>query len=80
MNFSTAIVLIVVVVMAARVLQARYEARGTAPSLASDPDARRLRDEVNRLKDRIAVLERLATDENNAARLDREIEKLRDNR
>ncbi|OYY66826.1 hypothetical protein [Sphingomonas sp. 28-62-11] len=70
----------VVVVMGARVLRARYEATGSTPSLASDPDARRLRDEVNRLKERIAVLERLATDEDNSARLDREIEKLRDNR
>lgn len=78
MSFSTAIVLIVVVVMGARVLRARYEAQGANPSLANDPDARRLRDEVNRLKERIAVLERLATDEDNSARLDREIEKLRD--
>lgn len=78
MSFSTAIVLIVVVVMGARVLRARYEALGANPSLANDPDARRLRDEVNRLKERIAVLERLATDEDNSARLDREIEKLRD--
>lgn len=78
MSFSTAIVLIVVVVIGARVLRARYEAQWANPSLANDPDARRLRDEVNRLKERIAVLERLATDEDNSARLDREIEKLRD--
>jgi hypothetical protein len=80
MSFWTAVVMIVFLVMGARVLRARYEAQQATPTLARDPDARRLRDEVAQLKDRIAVLERLATDENNAARLDREIEKLRDNR
>ena len=39
----------------------------------------RLRDELRAMKDRLAVLERLATDNNDSgARLDREIEKLRD--
>ena len=42
-------------------------------------EAARLRDEVRTLKERIAVLERLATDDNsNSVRLDREIERLRD--
>lgn len=46
---------------------------------ADDGEAQRLRDEVRTLKDRIAVLERLATeDDSSASRLDREIEKLRD--
>ncbi|OYY72314.1 hypothetical protein [Sphingomonas sp. 28-63-12] len=80
MSFWTAAVLITIIVMGTRVMRARYEAQGASPSLATDPDARRLRDEVQALKERIAVLERLATDDNNAARLDREIEKLRDNR
>lgn len=40
---------------------------------------RLLRDELHGLKERIQVLERLATDdESDASRLDREIEKLRD--
>ncbi len=43
----------------------------------SDPDADRMRGEIATLKERIAVLERLATDTNSAALLDREIEKLR---
>lgn len=42
-----------------------------------DPDAERMREEIRTLKDRIAVLERIATDTNSAASLDREIEKLR---
>ncbi len=42
-----------------------------------DPDVERQRDEIKALKERIAVLERLATDNNSALALDREIEKLR---
>ncbi|MET0249772.1 MAG: hypothetical protein ABW164_08580 [Sphingobium sp.] len=41
-----------------------------------DPEAERLRAEVKGLKERVAVLERLATDRPTA--LDREFEKLRD--
>ena len=40
-------------------------------------DTERMRAEITTLKERIAVLERLATDTNSAALLDREIEKLR---
>ncbi|OYY90592.1 MAG: hypothetical protein B7Y45_06480 [Sphingomonas sp. 28-66-16] len=71
---------IIIVVTIGRVLQARFKAReGTGMIDGADSrDARRLREEVAMLKDRIAVLERLATDDNNAVRLDREIEKLRD--
>jgi hypothetical protein len=36
-----------------------------------------MREEIKTLKDRIAVLERIATDNNATAALDREIEKLR---
>ncbi len=41
----------------------------------SNPEADRLRAEVTQLKDRVAVLERLATDSTSA--LDREFEKLK---
>lgn len=43
----------------------------------TEADNERLRDEIKDLKERIAVLERLATDTHSAAALDREIEKLR---
>ena len=43
----------------------------------ADPENGRLRDEIKTLKDRIAVLERIATDDAPAKALDREIEKLR---
>jgi hypothetical protein len=45
--------------------------------LISDPDTGRLREEIKTLKDRVAVLERIATDKSN--RLEHEIEALRDN-
>jgi hypothetical protein len=41
-----------------------------------DPEAERLRAEVKSLKDRVAVLERLATDSTSA--LEREFDKLRE--
>ncbi len=41
----------------------------------NNPEADRLRDEVRQLKERVAVLERLATDSSTA--LDREFEKLK---
>lgn len=47
-----------------------------ADTQADDAENRRLREEVRALKDRIAVLERIATD--SATHLDREIEALRD--
>ena len=43
-----------------------------------DSEARALRDEVKMLRDRIHVLERIATDGNSAARIDEEIARLRD--
>jgi hypothetical protein len=78
------VVAIVAIVMIANVLKARYRARhgiiadeNGNERTAINQDAARLRDEVKILKDRIAVLERLATDENGPKALEREIEKLR---
>ncbi|MFA5988715.1 MAG: hypothetical protein WC803_03800 [Sphingomonas sp.] len=79
MSFGTTAVMLVLIVMVARVLRARYDAQGRGiRNFTPTDDTRHLREEVHTLKERIAVLERLATDENNATRLDREIEKLRD--
>jgi len=75
------VVLIVAMVMVASILKARYNMRrfdqgeldtGTSKGV----DAARLREEVRTLKERIAVLERIATDRTH--RLDHEIEQLRD--
>jgi uncharacterized protein YlxW (UPF0749 family) len=77
-NPFTMVVFIVGIVMIARVLQAKYrhDRHEDGASLARpDPEAQRLREEVKALKDRVAVLERLATDSSTA--LEREFEKLK---
>lgn len=73
---------IVIVVTIGRVLSARFGYRhrrrgGADAAVADDAETRRLRDEVRTLKERIAVLERLATDEAGPRALEREIEALR---
>ena len=84
MVFWEAAIFIVAIVMIASVLKTRYRSMNGIVAdedgnerMAIDPDAGRLRDEVKGLKERIAVLERLATDENGPKALDRAIEKLR---
>ena len=75
--------LIVAIVMVAGIVKARYR-HDRKHGLGADDSATqvenaRLRDELRGMKERLAVLERLATDNNDSgARLDREIEKLRD--
>ena len=68
------VVLIVTIVMVASVLRARYNSKNR--SIGDDPEALRLREEVKTLKDRVAVLERIATDKNHL--LEQEFERLRD--
>ena len=86
MNQYEMVALIVIVVMIASIVKTSIRAKhgitrrrngSEVVAAAADPEADRLRDEVKILKDRIAVLERLATDNNRAIDLDREIEKLR---
>ena len=80
MNQFEMVILIVAIVMFASVMRARYSGRysGRRRELegAEDPDALRLKEEVRMLKERIAVLERIATDKEST--LEREIERLRD--
>jgi uncharacterized protein YlxW (UPF0749 family) len=85
MNPFEMVVMIIAIVMITSVIKTRIRAKhgisedrhGNEIVASADPDAARLRDEVKGLKERIAVLERLATDDNGARALDREIEKLR---
>lgn len=83
------VVLIVAIVMIARVVRTRGGGGGdrdarrpfsgtTIDDRGEDAENRRLRDEVRALRDRIAVLERIATDSHGPTHLDREIEALRD--
>lgn len=80
MNPFEMVVAIVAITAIASVVRAKYGVvrrhKGEdyiAPG--PDPEAERLRAELKALKDRVAVLERLATDDNSA--LEREFEKLR---
>ena len=71
------VVLIVLIVTIGRTYRSRYKAMGELPP-GPDPEAERLKREVTRLNERIAVLERLATDP--AKRLSAEIDALEDNK
>ena len=79
MNPFEMVAIIVVAVMVAGVLRAKYS-HGRRGEHGAAPEERaetlRLRDEVKQLKDRIHVLERIATDRENS--LAREIDELRD--
>lgn len=79
MNQFEMVVVIVAIVMFAGVMRARYGyvrrgRRGQADG--PDPEAARLQEEVRTLKERIIVLERIATDKEST--LEREFERLRD--
>jgi len=81
MNPFEMVVAIVAITAIASVIRAKYGVvrRGKGEEYIQrgpDPEAIRLREEVKYLKDRVAVLERLATDGNSS--LEREFEKLRD--
>ena len=76
MNQFEMVVIIVAIVMFAGIMRSRYSSIGRRMAIEEDPEALRLRDEVKTLKDRIAVLERIATDKEST--LEREIERLRD--
>lgn len=71
------IVLIVLIGVVGGIIKSRHRS-GASPDQGTleTSDAARLRDEVRTLKERIAVLERIATDKD--SHLDREIERLRD--
>ena len=76
MNPFEMVVMIVAIVVVGRIVVARYgHASGTGGAAVSDVEAQQMREEIKALKDRVAVLERLATD--GTAALEREFEKLR---
>jgi hypothetical protein len=81
MNPFEMVVLIVAIVTVGRVFRAKHGPlkyrQANSVAAPNDAESRQLRDEIKQLKERIAVLERLATDTNSAVALDREIEKLR---
>ncbi|QAY78635.1 hypothetical protein [Sphingosinicella sp. BN140058] len=76
MNQYSMVVLIVLIVMISTVIKARYRHGGNLAARGDDPDTLRMREELKTLRDRVAVLERIATDRENS--LSRQIEELRD--
>jgi hypothetical protein len=76
MNPFEMVVLIVLIVTIGQVVRAKVSRRGRQAGLADDPEAARLRDEVRMLKERVVVLERIATDKDHL--LEQEFERLRD--
>lgn len=85
MNPFEMVIGIVLIVTIGSIVRAKYGVRrdkrgqdyfvGTA---RDDSETKALIAEIRALKDRIQVLERIATDNNRAVALDQEIEKLRD--
>lgn len=79
MNPFEMVVTIIVVIMVGKVIQARFKAQqDAAPSREETAHTARMQDEIRALKERVAVLERVITDNEGSLRLDREIERLRD--
>jgi hypothetical protein len=80
MDRYTMVVLIVLIVMTATVLKARYGGRRRSADdhapLANPAEVRRMEEEMRGLRERIVVLERIVTDRNHG--LEHEIERLRD--
>lgn len=69
---------IVLIAMIGRVIRARYDAHGRTGSIRENGETVLLRAEVQQLKERIQVLERVVTDNHSSVDLDRQIERLRD--
>ena len=85
MNWAFAVVLIVALVCVAEVLKAKYRAKngitldwmGGEKPLAPPTDPA-LQREVEELRERVKVLERIATEDRDTKRLSAEIESLRE--
>tara|TARA_R110000772_G_scaffold23717_7_gene63287 strand:- start:2026 stop:2286 length:261 start_codon:yes stop_codon:yes gene_type:complete len=85
MNPFEMVVAIIVVITIGKVLSTRIRSKhGLSEDKngniipTQDPDSGRLREEVKYLKERVAVLEKIATDDRGTRELENEIEKLRD--
>jgi len=79
MNPFEMVVLIVAITAIASIFRAKYGVvtKGEKWVRPDNRDAERLREEIKALKERVAVLERIATENDRGMALDREIEALR---
>ncbi len=84
MGWAEAVLAIVIVVTIGRVMRSKYRAQHgiledkEGNEILKDPGSDKLRDEVKYLKERVQVLEKIATEDRSARDLESEIEKLRD--
>lgn len=76
------VVAIVAIITVGSIIRARHgivkDKQGNERFVGNNAETAALQAEIRTLKERIQVLERIATDGNRAASLDAEIEKLRD--
>ncbi len=78
-NPFSMVVAIVFIVMTSVVLITRYRSAARSERIArSNAEDKALREEMQALKERVQVLERIATDAHDALRIDQEIARLRD--
>lgn len=83
MSWPIAIVLIVALVIVGGIMRGRYNAMSGHATDADgnpvgpSPREAELEDEVQQMRERIAVLERIATEDREAKRISREIDNLR---
>jgi hypothetical protein len=82
------VVAIILIVTVGKIISAKHKAKhgiiededmlgNKTQRLISNSDTQAMQDEIRALKDRIQVLERIATDNNSATDLNRQIEELR---
>lgn len=72
------VVMIVMIVTIGRVSREKYRTERAQPRLPEPDASPRSHDEIRQLKERIAVLERVITDQHGRSDLERQIEELRD--
>jgi hypothetical protein len=83
------VVAIILIVTVGKIISAKHKAKhgiiededmlgNKTQRLISNSDTQAMQDEIRTLKDRIQVLERIATDNNSANDINRQIEELRD--
>ncbi len=78
MNPFSMVVAIIFIVTVGKIIQSYLRTKANQPNPVLSADAVRAADEVRQLKERVAVLERVITDNHGSLGLDREIERLRD--
>ena len=76
MNQYWMVVLIVTIVMVASIFKSRHKHLHSRATLENDPETLRMKEDLKMLRERVQVLERIATDRENT--LERQIEALRD--